>query len=113
MSSSGKNTLGYGKTKEAIHEAYAKGMTLLEAAKHYGITYASAYGGARRSGLVFKQHNNRMPYGQVKLLVIYESQSGLTMAQIAKKHGMNYDSVRAINYNCKLGIPHSRRKLLK
>ena len=110
MSSSGKNTLGYGKTKEAIHEAYAKGMTLLEAAKHYGITYASAYGGARRSGLVFKRHNNRALYGHIKLMVIYESQSGLTMAQIAKKHGINYNSVRTVNKNCNLNIPSSRKK---
>jgi len=109
VSSSGKNTLGYGKTKEAIHEAYAKGMTLLEAAKHYGLTYASAYGGAKRSGLVFKRHNNRALYGHTKLMVIYESQSGLTMAQIARKHGLNYNSVRSINKNCQLNIPYTRK----
>jgi hypothetical protein len=109
VSSSGTNTLGYGKTKEAIHEAYAKGMTLLEAAKHYGITYASAYGGARRSGLVFKRHNNRALYGHVKLMVIYESQSGLTMAQIAKKHGFSYSSVRSVCRSCILNIPLARK----
>jgi transposase len=109
VSSSGTNTLGYGKTKEAIHEAHAKGMTLLEAAKHYGITYASAYGGAKRSGLVFKRHNNRALYGHVKLMVIYESQSGLTMAQIAKKHGFSYNSVRSVNKVCKLGISYTRK----
>lgn len=111
--SAGQSTHGYGRTKEIIHEAHAKGMTLRETADHYGISYAAAYDGAKRSGLKFKPHNNRMPYGQVKLLVIYESQSGLTMAQIAKKHGINYNSVRAVNNNCKLGIPHSRKKLLK
>ena len=110
MSSSGKNTLGYGKTKEAIHEAHKKGMTLREASTHYGITYASAYDAARRSGLKFKPHNNRMPYGQVKLLVIYESQSGLTIAQIAKKYGLNYNSVRSVNIVCNLCIPYTRKK---
>lgn len=110
---SGQSTHGYGRTKEIVHEAFAKGMTLRETANHYGISYASAYDGAKRSGLKFKPHNNRMPYGQTKLLVIYESQSGLTMAQIAKKHGLNYNSVRSVNIMCRLGIPHSRRKLIK
>jgi len=110
VSSSGKNTLGYGKTKEVIHEAYAKGMTLREASKHYGITYSSAYGAAVRSGLKFRPDNNRAKYGHVKLMVIYESQSGLTMAQIAKKHGINYNSVRSVNNICKLGIPYTRKR---
>ncbi len=109
MSSSGTNTLGYGKTKEAIHEAHAKGMTLVEAATHYGITYASAYGGAKRSNLKFKPHNDRKPHGHVKLIVIYESQSGLTIAEIAKKHKLNYDSVRTVNKNCRLNIPYTRK----
>ena len=109
MSSSGTNTLGYGKTKEAIHEAHAKGMTLPEAAIHYGITYASAYDAAKRSNLKFKPHNERKPYGHVKLIVIYESQSGLTIAEIAKKHKLNYDSVRTVNKNCRLNIPYTRK----
>lgn len=110
MSSSGTNRLGYGKTKEAIHDAHAKGMTLLEATKHYGISYASAYGAARRDNLVFKRHNNRALYGHVKLMVIYESQSGLTMAQIARKHGFSYNSVRSVNKVCCLNISYTRKQ---
>lgn len=110
---SGQSTHGYGRTKEIIHEAHAKGMTLRETSDHYGISYASAYDSAKRSGLKFKSKNNRAGYGQVKLLVIYESQSGLTMAQIAKKHGLRYNSVRTINKALSLNIPHTRRKLLK
>jgi transposase len=110
VSSSGHNTLGYGKTKAAIHEALAKGMNLREAASHYGISYASAYGAAHRDKLKFKPHNNRAKYGHVKLMVIYESQSGLTVSQIAKKHGFSYSSVRSVNRVCSLNIPLTRKK---
>jgi transposase len=112
VSSSGKNTLGYGKTKAAIHEAHKKGMTLREASTHYGITYASAYGAAVRSGLKFRPDNNRAKYGHVKLMVIYEANSGLTLSEIAKKHNLSMSSVRNVNIKCQLGIKGRNKKRL-
>lgn len=110
---SGQSTHGYGRTKEIVVEAHAKGMTLVETSNHYGISYAAAYEASKRAGLKFKSKDGRADYGQVKLLVIYESQSGLTMAQIARKHGLKYDSVKNVDKHCKLNIPRKRRKLLK
>ena len=110
MSSSGHNTYGYGKTIELVIECHRQGMTINETRRKLGLSYSAVYNGAKRAGLVYKSQTGRAAYGSVKLLAIYESQSGLTIQEIADKHGLKRSSVRSANRDFKLGIKSKRKK---
>jgi hypothetical protein len=112
MKQTGCNTLGYGKTMVKVKEGHARGLNAIEIAKAYGLTYAAVRGGAYRLGITLPLVNGRAAYGQVKRIACEEAGSGLSIRQIADKHGLKLSSVKSVNTELKLGIsrPYKKRK---
>ena len=110
MKQKGTNTLGYGITMVKVREGHARGLNAIEIAKAYGLSYAAVRGGAYRLGIILPSVNGRAGYGQVKTLVFDELGSGLTVRQIAEKHGVKVSSVKAVNRDFNLGIGRTYKK---
>lgn len=110
MKPRGSNTLGYGRTMDKVKEGHALGLNAVQIAAKYGITYAAVRGGAYRLGILLPSVNGRAGYGHVKSLVFQEMDSGLTIRQIAEKHGLKVSSVKCVNDSFKLGISRSKRR---
>ena len=110
MKQTGCNTLGYGKTMVKVKEGHARGLNAIEIAAAYGLTYAAVRGGAYRLGIILPLVNGRAGYGHVKTLVFSELGSGLTVRQIAEKHGLKVSSVKAVNGSFDLGISRRNKR---
>ena len=110
MKQTGCNTLGYGKTMVKVKEGHTRGLNAIEIAAAYGLTYAAVRGGAYRLGITLPLVNGRAGYGQVKQIACEEAGSGLSIRQIAEKHGLKVSSVKAVNSELKLGIGRSYKK---
>ena len=110
---SGQGTYGYGKSKELVMQAQAQGLSMPEAAKACGLSYASVYGVARRNGISFKPSNNRLKHGSVKELVLKEHEKGLTISQISKQHNLSRHSVRAVHKYCNLKSNETPKRICK
>lgn len=104
MSKRGSNTLGYGSTMDVVKEGHKLGLNAVQIARQYGITYAAVRGGAYRLGIILPSVNGRAGYGHVKTLVFQELGSGLTVRQIAEKHGLKVSSVKSVNSAFALGL---------
>jgi hypothetical protein len=110
MRNRGHNTLGYGSTMDVVKEGHKLGLNAVQIAKQYGITYAAVRGGAYRLGIILPLVNGRAGYGHVKTLVFSELGSGLTVRQIAEKHGLKLSSVKAVNGAFDLGISRRNKR---
>lgn len=110
MKQTGCNTLGYGNTMAKVREGHARGLNAIEIAKAYGLSYAAVRGGAYRLGIILPYVNGRAAYGKVKQIACEEAGSGLTIRQIAEKHGLKLSSVKSVNTELKLGIGRTNKK---
>jgi hypothetical protein len=110
MKPRGSNTLGYGRTMDKVKEGHALGLNAVQIAAKYGITYAAVRGGAYRLGILLPSVNGRAGYGHVKSLVFQELGTGLTVRQIAEKHGLKVSSVKSINGTFNLGIARRNKR---
>lgn len=59
-----------------------------------GKSYASIYNSCYRSGIKLKQRKNRAEYGFLKSLVFDASESGTSIAEVGKKHGISIKVLR-------------------
>jgi len=89
----GHNTIGYGRSMEAVLEGHKLGLDAIQIAAKYGISYAAVRGAGYRLGLTLKRRNDRAAYGSVKETVLREAESGLTVAELSRKHGFPRSSV--------------------
>lgn len=109
MKQTGCNTLGYGNTMAKVREGHARGLNAVQIAEAYGLTYAAVRGGAYRAGLLLPSVRGRAGYGHVKEITCREVGSGLTMVEIARKHGLKYSSVRSVNKELGLNLPRTNK----
>lgn len=110
----GQNTIGYGKTMEAVLKGHQLGLDGVQIADKYGITYAAVRGAGYRLGITLKRRNDRAVYGSVKEMVLREADAGLTVSELARKHGVARSSVssasRAMGIKLRNGVKGRPRK---
>lgn len=98
----------YGLTAKAVREAHAQGLTMPEAAKAHGLSYASVQCTALRLGLKFPRTKGFAGYGDVKQACLAAAEAGLTYGEASKKYGYSRDQFyRGCHY---LGITLLRSK---
>ena len=105
MKQRGENTIGYGKTKDAVVAGFKAGLTMTEIAKKHGISRAAVNNCAYRNGIKFPYVKLAHPYGDIKHKVMLAAEQGMTRKQIAKAYGFNHISIRKIDSEYKLNIP--------
>jgi hypothetical protein len=90
------NNRGYsqGETLRLVIEAKELGLTIFDVMERSGKSYASIYNSCYRSGIKLKQRNKRRDYGFLKSLVFDASESGTSIAEVSKKHGISIKVLR-------------------
>lgn len=104
MKQTGTNTIGYGKTRDAVLAGYKAGLTKKQIAEKHGLSRPAVHNCAYRLGLKFEYVVLKRPYGDIKYTVLEAADKGMTVKEISQKHQLRYRTVYRINRDFNLGI---------
>lgn len=104
MKQTGTNTIGYGKTRDAVISGHKAGLTKKQIAEKHGLSRPAVHNCAYRLGLKFDYVVLKRPYGGIKYAVLEAAEKGMTVREIVKTHGFRYRTVYSINRDFNLGL---------